>query len=234
MTDTPYAWMGIVTKYTNSSGSQSTVGRIKKVPAPTYTAEDIDVTDQDSAGVKQFISGLKEGSEVEFIMNDSPNDAGQIALIADEGKSGTMEHTFPSGRSISYPITIKTVNIIEDGKAGALSVKGKVSGTITKATAPVNLTALAVGVGATLTPAFSATVYDYIAAYAAGTTSTTVTATNGTAGVTLTVDGAAATTATPVTIGSLTNGTIHVAEIKVSQTAKTSMVYKVRISVAPS
>jgi hypothetical protein len=238
MVDTPYAWMNIVTKYTPSAsctvtaarGVEQTVGRIKKIPAPTYTAEDIDVTDQDSAGVKQFIAGLKEGSEVEFVMNDSPNDAGQQALIGDEGYSGSMKHTFPSGRSITYPITIKTVNLIEDGKAGAISVKAKVSGTIVRGLNNINLTDMAVGTG-TLVPAFSATKYDYLVSEIHGTTTVTVTPTCAAADL-IQVNGqttaSAAATNPAIT---LTDDAITTIQVKVTKAGYTPTVYTIKVGV---
>jgi predicted secreted protein len=231
MTTSAYAWMGITTTYTNSGGTPTVVKYIKKVPAPTYTAEDIDVTDQDSAGVKEFIAGLKEGSEVEFVMNDVPSDAGQIALTADEGNTGSMKHVFPSGRSIEYPITIKTVNIIEDGKAGALSVKGKVSGTILKATDDIKLTGLTLGTG-TLVPAFGADVHRYTVQYAHATANDTVTPT-ATGQSSLTV--LRGTTTTTIT-GGTTAATITLADgiteviVTVKGTGKTTNTYTILMS----
>ena len=86
-----YAWKDIVTTFMNAAGTSATVAEIKTVPAPQFTAEDIDVTNMDSGGVKEFIAGMKEGNEIEFIGNDVPSDTGQQLLeaAATAGESGT-------------------------------------------------------------------------------------------------------------------------------------------------
>jgi hypothetical protein len=245
MSTSAYAWQGIVTYYTASTsctvaaarGTRTQVKYIKKVPAPTYTAEDIDVTDQDSGGVKEYIAGLKEGSEVEFVMNDIPSDPGQKALDGDEGNTGLIEHIFPSGRSITYNITIKTVNIIEDGKAGALSVKGKVTGTISKGTDLIPLDSLAVSVG-TIFPAFSATVYEYQLPEVNATDKIKVTPSissdNVTAGGVITVNGTAVADGVASGDIALTAGSITNIEVRVACAGKTATVYKIKAARAAS
>jgi hypothetical protein len=159
----PSAWQGITVTFNGT-----TVGRIKKVPAPQFSAEDIDITDQDSNGIKQFIPGLKEGNEIEFILNDIPSDTGQQALdaAATAGTTGTFILTFPTGRTVSFDGAVKTFDLIEDNKATAISCKVKVTGTITRgATNKQNLTTLTVtpsSGSATLFPTpFAATTYEY-------------------------------------------------------------------------
>jgi predicted secreted protein len=191
MTTTPATkWDGIVVNYTNAAGTPAKVGRIKKVPAPTYTAEDIDVTDQDSGGIKEYISGMKDGSEIEIVCNDIPTDAGQINLLADEGKVGSFQFVFPNGRSLTFGASIKTCNIVEDGKAMALSIKAKVSGAVSRGLDEVKLTALAVSTG-TLFPAFDDDVREYQLPEINGTATITVTPTS--AGNTITVNGTGVT-----------------------------------------
>jgi copper chaperone CopZ len=168
---------------------------------------------------------MKEGSEVELVMNDIPSDTGQAALIADEGNVGTILHVFPSGRSIQYPITIKTVNVIDDGKAGALSVKGKVSGTIVRGTTVQQLSALTVSAG-TLFPVFAAGTYEYQLPETNGTASITVTPTSASASIT--VDGTAVTSGAASGAIALTAGAITTIEIIVQRTGYTTTVYKIK------
>jgi hypothetical protein len=203
----PSAWQSIVVTFNGT-----TVGRIKKVPAPQFSAEDIDITDQDSGGIKQFIPGLKEGNEVEFILNDIPSDAGQIALdaAATAGSTGTFIMTFPTGRTVSFDGAVKTFDLIEDNKATAISCKVKVSGAITRGSTKQNLSALTISAG-TIYPSFAAATYEYLVTETTGTVTVTPTS----ASATITVDGTAVTSGAAsgnisLTIGELKNITIIV------------------------
>jgi hypothetical protein len=220
----PSAWQGITVTFNGT-----TVGRIKKVPAPQFTAEDIDITDQDSNGIKQFIPGLKEGNEIEFILNDIPSDAGQVLLdaAATAGTTGAFIMTFPTGRTVSFDGAVKTFDLIEDNKATAISCKVKVSGAITRGTTNQNLSALTISAG-TLYPTFDAAKYEYVVTEATGTITITPTSAN----ATITVDGTAVTSGQAsgnisLTIGALKNIPIIVTRSGYSATSYMIHVYRV-------
>jgi hypothetical protein len=236
MTTTPATkWDGIVVNYTNAAGTPSKVGRIKKVPAPTYTAEDIDVTDQDSGGIKEYISGMKDGSEIELVMNDIPTDPGQISLLADEGKVGSFQFVFPNGRSLTFGASIKTCNIVEDGKAMALSVKAKVSGAVSRGLDEVKLSALAVSTGTlfpSATPVFDPDIREYYLPEINATGTITVTPTS--AGNTITVNGTGVTSGAASGNITITAGSITPIYVVVSKDAKTTTVYTIKAARASS
>jgi hypothetical protein len=221
-----YAWQDIEVKFTPAGGAAVIVGEIKKVPAPQFTAEDIDVTNQDSGGVKEFISGLKEGNEIEFVGNDVPSDAGQQALdaAATAGQSGSFLFEFPSGRSVSFVGAVKTFDLIEDNKAAAFSCKVKVSGTITRGTSKVNLSDLTVDDG-TLFPAFSATTYEYYLPEINGVAHTHLTPTS--AGATIKINGTAVATTVKSGEIALTAGAITKIGILVTKTGSTPTAYTI-------
>ncbi|MFA6727351.1 MAG: phage tail tube protein, partial [Prevotella sp.] len=126
-----YTWQDIVTTFINSAGVSHTVAEITSVPAPQFSADDIEVTSQDSGGVKEFITGLKEGNEIEFMMNDVPSDAGQQALetAANNFENGTfIINVTKIGKSVTFDCAVKTFDWIEDNGVARNSCKVKVSG----------------------------------------------------------------------------------------------------------
>jgi hypothetical protein len=228
-----YAWQDIEVKFTPAGGAAVIVGEIKKVPAPQFTAEDIDVTNQDSGGVKEFISGLKEGNEIEFVGNDVPTDAGQIALdaAATAGTTGTFLFTFPSGRTVSFTGVVKTFDLVEDNKAAAFSCKVKVSGVITRGGATKQaLTTLALtpsSGSATTVPAISplvATTYDYSVSVVNGASSIDFTPTS-TDATSLTVNGEVIAGSNTAATIALTAGAITKVGILCKGTGKTPTNY---------
>lgn len=224
-----YAWQNITVTFVNAAGASNVVGEVKKVPSPQFTAEDIDVTSQDSGNVKEFIPGLKEGNEIEFIGNDVSSDAGQAALMAaaDAGENGTFILAFPSGRTITFDCAVKTFDIIEDNGAGAFSCKVKVSSIPTRGTDPVQLSALTVSTG-TLFPAFAADKYVYTLPETNATATITLTPTS--AGNTIIVNGTTATSGSATGNISLTAGAVTPITILVKKTGKSSKIYTIYVS----
>lgn len=51
------------------SGTYVTVAEVKKLKGPTESLDSIEVTNQDSAGTKEYIQGLHDGGEVTFTVN---------------------------------------------------------------------------------------------------------------------------------------------------------------------
>lgn len=224
-----YAWQNIVTTFINAQGVSNVVKEIKKVPAPQFTAEDIDVTSQDSGGIKEFIPGLKEGNEIEFIGNDVPSDPGQLALeaAASASENGTFTLTFLTGRTITFDAAIKTFDIIEDGGAAAFSCKVKVSGVPIRGTTPVQLSALTTTAG-TLFPTFAAGTYTYTVSALHATATCTVTPTS--AGATILVNGTAVTSGQASGNIALADGGITEIGILVKKSGNTSTAYKLLVS----
>lgn len=225
-----YAWKDIVTTFTNAAGVAKTVAEIKTVPAPQFTAEDIDVTNQDSGGVKEFISGLKEGNEIEFVGNDVPSDEGQtnLSAAADAGESGTFLLSFPSGRTIEFDAAIKTFDVIEDNGAGAFSCKVKVSGAPRRSTGTLaQLSDLTTTAGTLFPATFDADTYEYTVSCANGTATCKVT---GTSTNTIKINGV--TTATTVASDdiALTEGAVTTIYIQTSGTSKKTCNYKIYVS----
>lgn len=229
MTTQAYAWQSIVVTYTNSSGQSATVAEVKVVPAPQFTAEDIDVTSQDSGNIKEFISGMKEGNEIEFIGNDVPSDTGQKYLSADAvaGENGHFALAFPSGQTIEFNAAIKTFDIIDDNGAGAFSCKVKVSGSPSRSSTLVKLSDLTTTAG-TLFPAFAEGTYTYTIAAVHATSTCTVTPTS--AGATIYVNGKAVTSGQASGDINLTDGGVTQISVNVRKSGSVSTTYRLIVS----
>lgn len=233
MTTQAYAWQSIVVTYTNSSGQSATVAEVKVVPAPQFTAEDIDVTSQDSGNIKEFIPGMKEGNEIEFIGNDVPSDTGQGYLSADAaaGANGHFALAFPSGQTIEFNAAIKTFDIIEDNGAGAFSCKVKVSGSPSRSSTLVKLSDLTTTAG-TLFPAFAEGTYTYTITALPATSTCTVTPTS--AGATIYVNGTAVTSGQASGNINLTDGGVTQISVNVRKSGSVSTTYRLIVSRAAS
>jgi len=225
-----YTWQDIVTTFINAAGVSHTVAELTTLPAPQYSADDIEVTSQDSGGVKEFISGLKEGNEIEFMMNDVPSDDGQKSLqdAADNFENGTfIINVTKIGKSVTFDCAVKTFDWVEDNGVARNSCKVKVSGKPIKGTTPVQLSALTTTAG-TLFPTFAADKYEYTVAALNATATCTVTPTS--AGATILVNGTAVTSGSASGNIALTEGGITVIDILVKKAASTPTAYKIYVS----
>lgn len=225
-----YSWQDIVTTFINAAGVSHTVAEITSVPAPQFSADDIEVTSQDSGGVKEFISGLREGNEIEFMMNDVPSDDGQksLAAAADNFENGTfIINVTKIGKSVTFDGALKSFDWVEDNGVARNSCKVKVSGKPIKGTTPVQLSALTTTAG-TLFPTFSASKYTYTVAALNATATCKVTPTS--ADATILVNGTAVTSASASGDISLTEGGITVIDILVKKAASTPTAYKIYVS----
>lgn len=225
-----YTWQDIVTTFINSAGVSHTVAEITSVPAPQLSADDIEVTSQDSGGVKEFITGLKEGNEIEFMMNDVPSDAGQQALetAANNFENGTfIINVTKIGKSVTFDCAVKTFDWIEDNGVARNSCKVKVSGKPIKGTTPVQLSALATTAG-TLFPVFAVDKYAYTVAALHATATCTVTPTS--ADATILVNGTAVTSGSASGNITLTDGGITTIDIIVKKSGGTTTSYKIYVS----
>lgn len=227
MTTQAYAWQSIVVTYTNSSGQSATVAEVKVVPAPQFTAEDIDVTSQDSGNIKEFIPGMKEGNEIEFIGNDVPSDTGQRYLAEDaaNGANGHFALAFPSGSTIEFNAAIKTFDIIDDNGAGAFSCKVKVSGSPSRSSTLVKLSNLTTTAG-TLFPTFDPDTYTYTITALPATCTVTPTS----EGATIYVNGKAVTSGQASGDINLLDGGVTQISVNVRKSGSVSTAYKLIVS----
>jgi len=230
MSTQAYAWQSIVVTYTNSSGQSATVAEVKVVPAPQFTAEDIDVTSQDSGNIKEFIPGMKEGNEIEFIGNDVPSDTGQGYLAEDaaNGANGHFALAFPSGSTIEFNAAIKTFDIIEDNGAGAFSCKVKVSGSPSRSSTLVKLSALTTTAGTLFPPTFAPDTYTYTITALPDTSTCTVTPTS--EGATIYVNGKAVTSGVASGNINLLEGGVTQISVNVRKSGSVSTTYRLIVS----
>lgn len=225
-----YQWQDIVTTFINAAGVSNTVAEITTVPAPQFSADDIEVTSMDSGGIKEFISGLKEGNEIEFIMNDVPSDPGQQALeaAADAFENGTIIIYVPKvAKSVTFACAVKTFDWIGDNGVARNSCKVKVSGKPVKGTTPVQLSNLTTTAG-TIFPGFAADKYIYTVPALNATAKCKVTPTSD--GATIFVNGTSVTSGSASGDITLTEGGITVIDILVKMDAKTPTAYKMYVS----
>lgn len=197
----------------------------------------IDVTNHSSVnGYEEFIASeiIKTG-ELPIKCNSIISDAAQIAIKKDwlDKTPATYAITFPDGQSFSGEAIVTAYEyeapLTEQIKLG---VTLKWTSTLTEATTDAtDLTDLSLAT-ATLYPAFSGSVYEYIAVSTGDTCIVTATFSAGT--VKLYREGVyvqALLTTTPsgsVSLGA--DGTVTDLEIVVSETAKADITYKISVS----
>lgn len=76
----------------------SAVGGLLDIPLPENEAEEIEETDMDSAGWREWRAGLKDGGTIELLCRRIPGDAGQDALVtALGGDAEAVVITAPGG-----------------------------------------------------------------------------------------------------------------------------------------
>lgn len=111
----------------------STVGKGTVARGPQIKPDRIDATNFDSSGSEEKIPGIKRGSGVHWECNvDDATDAGQWAIVNDDGTSGAWVLTYASGYVfsgngfISYEYSSTAAGI------ETFSVDIETTGTITK------------------------------------------------------------------------------------------------------
>ena len=183
-------------------------------------SDEIDVTNHDSPdGFEEVIRTIKRTGVVSLEGNFVPGDAGQAALMADyltiDGAPSAYTIDFgPVGMDVEWNFTA----FVKKAPSTEAPVEGKIpfSAELRVTGAPTldigysgDITTIALSSG-TLVPAYSSTVYEYVAADAAGAT-IDITVTDAGPGV-LTIDGQVVGTgdATPVSLGAIGNITTFV------------------------
>jgi len=219
------------------------IAEITKISPQSNKQDTVDVTTLSSVGnYREFIAGWKDAGELQIEGNFVAGDTlGQQAVFADF-EAGTVSSyvlTFPT--AITATLTF-TALVTEFGIGGfavgdkvPFNATLKISGAATLAiSASDGLTTpfFAISESAVISPAPSATKYDYIATVLTAVTSVTVTPTGG--GV-LTVQGSTVATgeaSTAITLGAA--GTIKDIVITQKDTKKVAKTYRIKLFRAAS
>jgi len=219
------------------------IAEITKISPQSNKQDTVDVTTLSSVGnYREFIAGWKDAGELQIEGNFVAGDvAGQQAVFADF-EAGTVSSyvlTFPT--AITATLTFSAL-VTEFGIGGfavgdkvPFNATLKISGASTLAiSASDGLTTpfFAISESAVISPAPSATKYDYIATVLTAVTSVTVTPTGG--GV-LTVQGSTVATgeaSTAITLGAA--GTIKDIVITQKNTGKVAKTYRIKLFRAAS
>lgn len=199
---------------------------VDQVDASTFTSPD---------AYKEYIQGMIDAGALTVSGNfDQADTNGQIKFLSDlNARSGkkNLVITFPASTGASWTIpaipTGFTTSQPRDGKIG-FSLSVKPSGKPTFAvSASTGLTGLTISNSAVLAPAFSGSVYDYVATVLTAVSSVTITPT---ATGTITVNGNVVATgqaSSAITLGAA--GSITIIPIVVTETGKSPKTYTVRI-----
>lgn len=218
----------------NWDGKQ--VASLKNIGGVEFNVDTVDVTTHDSEGAfKEFIAGLIDAGDVSIAgFFDHEDTDGQLAMVADCAaraiKPATIIFPVSTGAQWDFNGLITNIKVgdtpTDDGIPFSATVKvsGKPTLTITTSTGLTNLAMT----GATLIPAYGATVKDYVATATALTETVTVTPTA--AGV-IKVNGN--TVATGEASGNITlgdAGTITIINIEVAETNKVAKKYTISVA----
>jgi hypothetical protein len=204
------------------------------LPIPKVTTGEADATTQDSGDWEETVAGRKKGGNCTLKCLWDGDDTGQANVITAWGAATT--HTFEvdlpnNGGYWSYTGWISDLGTPVSGKLVGLEATIKVTGTATFSKTKSALTGLTV-TGQTLSPTFSATLYEYNCNVAAGTTSVVAVPIQAAAGATITVAGSTVASGGNGTITLGGNGTVTTAKVIVTESSKTPTVYLIRVAKA--
>lgn len=218
----------------NWDGKQ--VASLNNIGGVEFNVDTVDVTTHDSEGAfKEFIAGLLDAGDVPISgFFDHEDTDGQLAMVADCAaraiKAATIVFPESTGASWSFNGLITNIKVgdtpTDDGIPFSATVKVSGKPTLAVATA-TGLTDLAM-TGATLIPAFGASVKDYVATAASETSTVTVTPTA--AGV-IKVNGNVVATGEAsgnITLGAA--GSITVITIEVAEENKATKKYTISVA----
>jgi hypothetical protein len=218
----------------------NTIAEISKISGMETVLETADVTTLGSAdNFKEYIGTLLDVSELSLEGNFISSDTnGQIGLQTDHlaRTLQTFILTFPTAITATWTFTAYVTKFAtgpyEAGGKLSFSASLKISGKPTLAiTASTGLTTpfFSMSGSAVIVPAAANAVYDYVATVLTGVASVTITPT-ATAGV-IKVNGntvATGVASSAITLGAA--GTVTTATITVTETAKTTKTYTIRIT----
>ncbi len=126
----------------------SAIGSLVSIDMPERTKGDIEITDAESAGDREYIPGLREGDSITFECRREDQDVGQIALRTNyeaDGTTAAIVLTLPaSATSGATTITYSFTGYVNslggslpqvDDDAASLTASIKVTGAVTFADA---------------------------------------------------------------------------------------------------
>ncbi len=129
------AYMGHGTVLSYREGEEWVkVAHLVNTTPPAVTTTEIESTDHDSAGFKQFISGIKDGGEIPFTINVADMDNVQkLFALADSGEVARWKIDVPTSPMLSVEVDafLKSfaLSALDSGTAitatGALRCSGK-------------------------------------------------------------------------------------------------------------
>ena len=121
----------LVKTMSGTEAADLTVGGLTSIGALSIAGDEIDVTNFDSAGYKEYIPGFKDAGEVfiEGIVTDEDAFSKMLAL-ADGDAIDTWTITFKSGATLAFSAWVKTFGTGSGGMSGAVTFSGslRVSG----------------------------------------------------------------------------------------------------------
>lgn len=209
------------------------------IPEPEVADEEIDGTTMDSGDWEESIAGRKSGGTVTLKCLYDPDNQGatdgQGALENAWAEEPKANHTFtivkPNMKTVSFEGWVKTFqNPVIDKKIGiqaTIRVTGAVTRSLTAAALTTPFFAVS-GAGTVILPTPSATGGNYIVNVANAIESVTVTPTS-TSG-TITVDGVSVATGVASAAKTLTAGAIKECVIKVTETGKLPVFYRLLLA----
>ena len=121
----------LVKTMSGTEAADLTVGGLTSIGALSIAGDEIDVTNFDSAGYKEYISGFKDAGElsIEGIITDEDAFAALLDL-ADAGTTEAWTITFKSGATLAFSAWVKTFGTGSGGMSDAVTFSGslRVSG----------------------------------------------------------------------------------------------------------
>ena len=87
------------------------VKQITDLVDPTGEASDLDASNLQSPGVKEYIAGLRDSSSVNITGQRVKTDAGQNTLRDNQGAVAQFRNTYGDGEILTYTATIKSFHV---------------------------------------------------------------------------------------------------------------------------
>lgn len=90
------------------------VGGVMNISGPSETAEEVDITDNDSSGVREFVKGMRDSGTLNLECHYIAGDVGQAALRTNYETASSQDNTkevvitAPSGASDSSEVLTLT------------------------------------------------------------------------------------------------------------------------------
>jgi hypothetical protein len=202
------------------------------IPIPKVTTGEADATTQDSGDWEETVAGRKKGGNVTLKCLWDGTDTGQANVISAWSAADT--HTFTvdlpnSGGRWTYTGWVSDLGTPVSGKLVGLEATIKVTGTATFSKTYSALTGLTV-TGQTLSPSFSATLYEYNCNVVTGTTEVVAVPVQAAAGTTITVNGTTVASGGNGTVTLGLAGTMTTIKVIVTETSKAPRVYIIRVA----